>query len=150
MARMYSRRKGKSGSKRPAPRKLTWVRYKPKEVELLIIKLAKSGKAASQIGIILRDSYGIPDVRSVLNKRITKVLKDNELLQELPEDLVALIRREIIIIKHRETHKKDQTSKRGLLLTRSKIHRLVKYYKKSGRLPMDWTYDSSKAGLVVR
>ena len=146
---MYSRRKGKSGSKRPAPRKLAWVRHKPKEVELLIIKLVKSGKTSSQIGMILRDSYGIPEVRPILNKKITKVLKDNELLQEIPEDLVALIRREIKIMKHRETHKKDQTSKRGLLLTGSKIHRLVKYYKKTGRLPEAGTYDRSKARLVV-
>jgi len=146
---MHSRGRGKSGSKKPAPRKLTWVRYKPKEVELLIVKLSKSGKMPSEIGIILRDSYGIPDVRPILNKRITKVLEDNKLVGEIPEDLTALIKRQIKIMKHREFHKKDQTSKRGLILTESKIHRLVKYYKKTGRLPKEWKYDSSKARLVI-
>ncbi|MBS3146011.1 30S ribosomal protein S15 [Candidatus Woesearchaeota archaeon] len=149
MAKMHSRGRGKSGSKKPAPRKLTWVRYKPKEVELLIVKLSKSGKMPSEIGIILRDSYGIPDVRPILNKRITKVLEDNKLVGEIPEDLTALIKRQIKIMKHREFHKKDQTSKRGLILTESKIHRLVKYYKKTGRLPKEWKYDSSKARLVI-
>jgi len=146
---MHSRGRGKSGSKKPAPRKLTWVRYKPKEVELLIVKLSKSGKMPSEIGIILRDSYGIPDVRPILNKKITKVLEDNKLVGEIPEDLTALIKRQIKIMKHREFHKKDQTSKRGLILTESKIHRLVKYYKKTGRLPKEWKYDSSKARLVI-
>ena len=146
---MYSRKRGKSGSKKPAPKKLTWVRYKPKEVELLIVKLSKAGNTTSQIGMILRDSYGIPDVRAILSKKITKILKDNKLISELPEDLTALIKREIKIMKHRETHKKDQTSKRGLLLTGSKINRLVKYYKKNGRLPKDWKYDRTKARLVI-
>ena len=149
MAKMHSRGRGKSGSKKSAPRKLTWVRYKPKEVELLIVKLSKSGKMPSEIGIILRDSYGIPDVRPILNKKITKVLEDNKLVGEIPEDLTALIKRQIKIMKHREFHKKDQTSKRGLILTESKIHRLVKYYKKTGRLPKEWKYDSSKARLVI-
>jgi len=80
---------------------------------------------------------------------ITKVLEDNKLVGEIPEDLTALIKRQIKIMKHREFHKKDQTSKRGLILTESKIHRLVKYYKKTGRLPKEWKYDSSKARLVI-
>ena len=149
MAKMHSRGRGKSGSKKPAPRKLTWVRYKPKEVELLIVKLSKSGKMPSEIGIILRDSYGIPDVRPILNKRITKVLEDNKLVGEIPEDLTALIKRQIKIMKHREFHKKDQTSKRGLILTESKIRRLAKYYKRNNMLPKDWVYNREQAKLLI-
>ena len=37
----------------------------------------------------------------------------------------------------------------GLLLTESKIHRLVKYYKNTGRLPPEWKFDQSKAKLVI-
>ena len=55
MARMYSRKKGKAGSKKPFKSKANWVKYKPKEVELLIAKFAKTGKTGSQIGLILRD-----------------------------------------------------------------------------------------------
>ena len=44
MARMYSRDKGKSGSTKPAKKTIpSWVRYKGKEVELLVKKLAKEG-----------------------------------------------------------------------------------------------------------
>jgi small subunit ribosomal protein S15 len=52
-------------------------------------------------------------------------------------------------MKHRETHKKDQTAKRGLQLTESKIGRLVKYYKKTGQLSEDWTYDKTKAKTFI-
>ena len=46
MARMHSRKKGKSGSRRPIKKTpQTWVRYKSKEAELLIVKLAKEGNA---------------------------------------------------------------------------------------------------------
>ena len=72
MARMYSRKKGKSGSKKPLKATLpTWVRYKSKEVELLITRLAKEGATPSHIGLILRDTYGIPNEKIITNKKIT-------------------------------------------------------------------------------
>jgi len=150
MARMHSRRKGKSGSKKPTKKqKPTWLRYKDKEIEQIILKLSKEEKTPSQIGIILRDSYGIPDVQVILNKKLSHVLKENKALSELPEDIIALIKKEILISKHLENNKKDVPAKRGLELTESKIHRLSKYYKKTGRIPKDWKYDRSKAKLLM-
>ena len=71
MARLYSRKKGKSGSKRPVQRiKPLWVTYDEKTIEQLVVKLAKTGKTTSQIGIELRDVYGIPDVQAVTKKSI--------------------------------------------------------------------------------
>jgi len=76
MARMYSRKKGRAGSTKPSVLKIpTWERYDPKEVETLVQKLAKSGKSSSEIGIILRDTYGIPTVKPIVNKKITEILK---------------------------------------------------------------------------
>ena len=150
MARMHSRKKGKSTSTKPHERKKkTWLIYSDKEVESLILKLFKSGINKSQIGLILRDSYGIPDVKEITKKNIGKILEDNKVEQELPEDLSALIKRDIQIIKHLEKNKHDQPSKRGLRLTESKINRLVKYYKRVGRLPKDWVFDKDKARLLV-
>ena len=89
MARMYSRKKGKSGSKKPLEiKKHSWIAYGPKEVEMLIAKLAKEGKNSSQIGLMLRDVYGIPDVRSITKKTITQTLKEKNLVGEIPEDLL--------------------------------------------------------------
>lgn len=150
MARMHSGKKGKSGSKKPLKAALpTWVRYKSKEVEMLIIKLAKEGQTSSQIGTTLRDTYGIPDERKITNKRITAILKKKELLGDVPEDLVALIRKAVTVKKHIDRNKKDETAKRGLTLTESKIKRLIKYYKRSGRLSSEWKYDPEKASIFI-
>jgi len=150
MARMHSRKRGKAGSKKPlAKSKPSWLRHKPKEIELLIVKLAKEGKPASLIGLILRDSYGIPDVKATAGKTISQLLKEKNLAPKLPEDLMALIKKSISIRKHREENKQDMTSLRGLQLTESKIKRLVKYYKKAKRLPVDWKYDAKSIKLHV-
>ncbi len=47
-------------------------------------------------------------------------------------------------------HKHDMHAKRGLLLTNSKINRLVKYYKKIKKLPENWKYDDKTAEFLVR
>ena len=150
MARMYSRKKGKHGSKKPAKKTVpSWVRYKAKEVELLIAKLAKEGKNSSQIGLILRDVYGIPSIHALCGKSISSILKEKTLLQEVPEDLTALFKRYTAIRKHLETNKNDETAVRGLHITESKIGRLTKYYKRSGRVPEAWKFDTERAGFFA-
>jgi len=147
---MYSGKRGKSGSKKPVKKtKKVWLRYSDKEVEQLIIKLAKQGNTPSKIGIILRDTYGVPDVRQVLEKKIGKILEEHKLKSQLPEDLTALIKKELNVLKHLETNKKDMPAKRGLNLTESKINRLVKYYIRKGILDKNWVYDREKAKLLV-
>ncbi len=150
MARMYSRKRGKSGSKKPIKKTIpVWMRYTPKEVELLIIRMAKDGKTASQIGLFLRDVYGVPNAKTVLGKSITQLLQEKHLLQKVPEDLAALMRRAILLKKHMEENKKDQTAKRGFSLTESKIRRLIKYYKSTEKLPQDWTFNLERMRLMV-
>lgn len=150
MARIYSRRKGKSRSKRPIKRvKPSWVAHDAKVVEQLVVKLAKSGKTAAEIGLILRDSYGIPDVKAITKKRIMHVLKENKLSPNIPYDLKSLIKKDIVIMKHLEINKHDMTARRGLILTESKIKRLAKYYKSKKVLPENWIYDRSKAKVLV-
>ena len=138
---MHARRRGKAGSKKPlASTPPSWVGYKSKEVEMLVIKLAKQGLDSSKIGLILRDSYGIPDVEKLTKKKITKILKEKELAPELPEDVQNLTKRAMQIKKHLEIHHKDRVSKRGLQLIESKIRRLEKYYKKTKKIPANWKY----------
>lgn len=150
MARMYSRIRGKSGSKKPLKKAVpSWSTYKPKEIEQLIVKLAKSGNTSSKIGLILRDTYGIPDVKVATGKTILKIITEKKLASKLPEDLTDLIRRHIALAKHLEANHKDFTAKRGLQLTESKIKRLVKYYKKTKMLPQTWKFDRTKAKLLV-
>jgi small subunit ribosomal protein S15 len=150
MARIHARKRGKSGSTKPvSPKVHSWVRYKKKEVESLVIKFAKEGKNPAQIGAILRDQYGVPDVKTITNKKITKILKENNLDKELPYDLLDLMKRAAKVYKHLETHKKDKHSKRGLKLIESKILRLAKYYKRKKVLPKDWRYSPERAKLII-
>ncbi len=150
MARMHSRKKGKSGSTKPLKKSVpTWLRYKPKEVELLVSKYAKEGLSPSQIGMMLRDTYGIVDVKLVTGQTVTEILKQKNLAPRIPEDLKSLIKKEVAIMKHLEENRKDMTAKRGLQLTQSKIKRLVKYYKKNKVLPLDWSYDPRKVSIFI-
>ena len=49
---MHARKRGKSGSKKPVSNKVpSWVRYKTKEVEALVVKYAKKGLTPARIGI---------------------------------------------------------------------------------------------------
>jgi small subunit ribosomal protein S15 len=131
MARMHARRKGKAGSVKPFSQKAPdWMERKPEEIEAIIIKLAKQGNQSAKIGLILRDSYGVPDVKIVLGKKLTKVLQEKGLATEEPENIVNLKAKLIKIKEHRAKHKKDMVSKRGEQLVHAKVSRLTNYYKK--------------------
>ncbi len=150
MARMHSRKKGRSGSTRPARlEKPVWVEYSAEEVENLVVKLARKGYSASMIGVVLRDSYGIPLVKVVTGKPISQILKDNEIEALLPEELSNLVKKALTIRKHLESNHKDLEAKKGLNRTESKIYRLIKYYKKKKKLPVDFKYDPEKIRTLV-
>ena len=80
MARIHARRRGDSSSVRPhrteAP---SWSNTDVKAIEKVIIDLKKEGYSSSRIGLVLRDRYGVPDVKLVLGKRIGQVLEENGL-----------------------------------------------------------------------
>ena len=148
---MYSGSRGRASSTRPSVRKApTWQKYTTTEIESLIVKLAKEGKSASQVGLQLRDVYGVPDVKAIIKKSVSAVLKEKHASSKLPEDLTALLRRVISLQKHMERNKQDMTAKRGVQLTESKIGRLVKYYKKSKVLADSWSYDRDNVQLLLK
>ena len=55
-----------------------WIEYSTEEIEELILKLTKEGNSTSKIGVILRDQYGIPDVKAVTGMKITQILEKND------------------------------------------------------------------------
>jgi small subunit ribosomal protein S15 len=146
MARIHARRKGKSGSTKPIDRKEhpDWSSLNTREVESHVIDLAKQGKSTSEIGMILRDQFAVPDVKIATGKNISKILNANDLKPEIPEDL----RTTLSLRKHIIEHKKDLHNKRNLQLTESKIRRLSKYYISTGKLPEDWKYSPEQAKLL--
>ncbi|MFW9866012.1 MAG: 30S ribosomal protein S15 [Candidatus Thorarchaeota archaeon] len=150
MARMHSRKKGKSGSQRPARlEKPVWVELSPEEVENEVVRLAKRGYSMSMIGTTLRDSRGVPLVKIVTGKTISQILNENEIVAPLPEDLANLVRKALNIRNHIETNHKDLESKKGLNRTESKIYRLIKYYKKKKVLDQEFKYDPDKIRTLV-
>ena len=150
MARMYTRKKGRSGSTRPvSKRPPSWCKYTPEEVESLVVKLAKEeGTPPSRIGAILRDRYGIPLVKPITGKKMGKILEEAGLKPELPEDLQRLMMKAARLKRHLEKNKKDYHNKRALALIESKIHNLSKYYKRVGVLPEDWKYKTAVAAVA--
>jgi hypothetical protein len=66
MGRLHSKGKGISGSAIPYSRNPpSWLKTTPEQVVDQIGKLAKKGATPSQIGVILRDSYGVAQVKVV-------------------------------------------------------------------------------------
>jgi small subunit ribosomal protein S15 len=150
MARLHSRKKGKSGSTRPARlEKPVWVERSAKEVEQEIVRLAKKGLSKSMIGIKLRDSMGVPLSKIITGKKISTILEENSISTPLPEDLTNLVKKALNLRRHLEENPKDLESRKGLQRTESKIYRLIKYYKGKGVLAPDFKYDSEKVRTLV-
>jgi len=131
-------------SKRPPP----WSRYTPEEVEALVIKLAKEGNSPSKIGIILRDKHGIALTKPILNRSITKIMKDSGVAPTIPEDLDVLLKKASRLAVHLEKNKVDQHNKRNMQVIEAKIHALSRYYKRKKILPPDWKYEPKIASLT--
>jgi small subunit ribosomal protein S13e len=143
-------RKGISSSALPYRRTPpSWLKTSPEEVCDMIRKLAKKGMTPSQIGVLLRDSHGIPQVRFVTGNKVLRILKSSGLAPEIPEDLYHLIKKAVAVRKHLERNRKDKDSKFRLILIESKIHRLARYYKRAGQLPPNWKYESATASTLV-
>ncbi len=69
MGRLHSNGKGISASAIPYSRTPpAWLKTTPDQVVDQICKLAKKGATPSQIGVVLRDSHGIAQVKVVTGK----------------------------------------------------------------------------------
>ena len=151
MARMHSKKRGKSGSKKPSIKTIPrWIRYKKNEVEEIVVKLAKEGNSTSKIGLILRDQFGIPSIKLLTGKTVSQIMRDTKIYPKYPEDLFNLLKQSVNLRNHLEKNKADYTSKRGLELLESKIRRFGKYYVRKRTLPHDWQYDPEKTKLLVQ
>ncbi|XP_064474283.1 small ribosomal subunit protein uS15 [Ornithodoros turicata] len=150
MGRMHCGGKGISQSALPYRRSVpTWLKLTADDVKEHIYKLAKKGLTPSQIGVILRDSHGVAQVRWVTGNKILRILKAKGLAPQLPEDLYCLIKKAVAIRKHLERNRKDRDSKFRLILVESRIHRLTRYYKTKRVLAPSWRYESSTASALV-
>jgi len=150
MAHMHSKRKGKSSSKKVVKFGMSpWIlmdseNYEEEKISDLIVGWKKSGEMPSNIGHKLRDTYGIPSSKEFFGKKLGKVLKENNVRSDIPEDINTLMKRAVMLRNHLEIHKKDIHNKRNLLRIESKINRLAKYYIRENVLPSKWKYEPKK------
>ena len=150
MARMHARKKGKSSSKRPfRTENPSWVPLDQTEIEELIVKLAADGNTSAKIGLILRDQHGVPDVKLATGKSITAIMKEKDVMQKLPEDFAALLKKVIGLNAYLKVNPRDIHNKRNLHLLEAKIRRLERYYKGTGVIPDTWKYSLDRAELEL-
>jgi small subunit ribosomal protein S15 len=124
------------------------VKYTSDEVESLVLKLSREGNTASMIGMLMRDRYGVPLVKSITGKTIHEILVSAQQSGALPEDLSALVKKADDLRRHLEKNRKDHVNKRSLAMIESKIHRLVKYYHATGHLRPEWEYKHVVASVA--
>ena len=148
MTRIHSHRRGKSQSFRPMNKKVDWVEFTSEQINEIISKLNKEGLNSSQIGVILRDQYTVPSVRTVVGKKMKEILEDIDASPAIPEDLDSLVKRAVRLQNHLKTNKGDRKNLRSFELLEAKIHRVSKYYKTRNVIPKDWKYKAMVAQLT--
>jgi hypothetical protein len=80
MGRLHSNGKGISASAIPYSRTPpSWLKTTPEQVVDQICKLAKKGATPSQIGVVLRDSHGIAQVKVVTGLPLFEPLVGDDL-----------------------------------------------------------------------
>lgn len=104
-----------------------WLKLTAKEVEAIILKLANKGMTAEKIGLTLRDTYGVPDVK-IYGLKIKKVLEsNNKFIEPTNTNLEEKLEK---IIKHYKKNKQDKKSERSLIITKAKLKKRTDYDKK--------------------
>jgi small subunit ribosomal protein S15 len=152
MARLHSKRKGKSRSKFAGRKnsKKDFVQFTVEEVKDIVRKLFKQGNSTAEIGIILRDQYGIPSFKGLTGMSLKEFLKEEKLYPKIPEDLLNLLKKAVRLWNHLKKHKKDIHNRVKYQHLLSKIERLSNYYKEKGELDKNWVYSPEEAARLAR
>jgi small subunit ribosomal protein S15 len=149
MARMHTRRRGSSGSDKPATDEPPeWSDVDEDAIEERVVELAEQGHDPSQIGMKLRDEgvqgTPIPDVKLATGKKLTEILDEHDAAPDIPEDLYNLLERAVRLREHMDENPGDAQNKRALQNTESKIRRLMNYYR-GDELDAEFTYTYERA-----
>ncbi len=151
---MHTRRRGSSGSDRPADDDPPeWSDVDEDAIEERIVELAEQGHEPSQIGMKLRDEgvqgTPVPDVKAATGKKVTEILEEHDARGEIPEDLRNLLDRAVRLREHMKENPMDHQNKRALQNTESKIRRLANYYR-GDEIDEEFTYSYEVAKDLLR
>ncbi len=102
------------------------ITMKPKEIEEIVVRLARDKVNPAKIGLILRDQHGIPKAK-LLGKKITKILKDNGINSSPDRECVT--KRIEELKKHTQENKQDKKAKRALQILEARLRKIGIYEK---------------------
>lgn len=114
-------------AKKPEKEKKTPERAKVEDVTQIVVDLGRKGNTPSQIGIILKEKYGVPKAK-LLGKKVTKILRENNI--EYKDDLNFIEDKLKKIETHIGQNKQDKKSKREIVKYVSLKKRLIVYNQK--------------------
>lgn len=154
MAKMHSKKKGKSKSRKPIADAAEFGKGTDKlskdDIAELAAGYARQGASPALIGERLKREHGVPYVRQATGARLVELLKGKGITGVVPQDMRDLMTKAVRMRKHLEKNKQDVYSRTRLMRTESKLLRLGKYYVRKGTLPQGWKYDPRKAELIVK
>lgn len=149
MARLHTRRHGRSKSRKPVESE-AGARGDTEKLEEAITAYAKQGMHGALIGQRVKEKHKVGYLKPVLGKRLGVFLAEKGFKSEIPSDLLDLMRKAVNMRKHLGANHRDVHGTTRLHRVESKIWRLSKYYRGSGRLPNDWRYDPEQAALIIK
>jgi len=109
--------------------KPVWLKYTEQEVKDIILAIAKKDPSLTteKIGLILRDTYGIPRTH-LYNFKISQVLKSTDSYKN--PDQKNIKKKVEKLTKHYEKNKQDKKTHRSLMITRAKLKKINDYLAK--------------------
>lgn len=151
MARMHSKRHGKSKSRKPLQTELGAPKDVDKaKIEEIIVNYAKQGMEPAMIGQKLKTEHGMPYIKHYMGKRLVKILEEKGVTGAMPADLMDLMKKAVNTNAHLLKNKQDYSNAMRLRRIESKIWRMTKYYIRKGSLPQGWRYDPKQAELLIK
>ncbi|MCL4373808.1 MAG: 30S ribosomal protein S15 [Candidatus Marsarchaeota archaeon] len=150
MARIHSKKKGKSKSRKPPLEKAVLPEAGKEKIEDIIINYAKQGMSPALIGEKLKKEHNVPYIKHAMGKRLGKILEEKGMAQQLPPDMLDLMRKAVNMRAHLAANKGDTYNKIRLHNVESKIWRLTRYYIRKNRLPQGWRYNPATAELLIK
>ena len=101
-----------------------WVKIKEPELKKIILDLSKK-HSPSQIGLILRDQYGIPTTK-IFGKKLKKYLEELKINKN--EDLENAEKKVEALKKHLKKNITDRKAKHKLQHAQSRLNITRKYF----------------------
>jgi small subunit ribosomal protein S15 len=150
MARMHSKKHGKSKSRKPVSDTATAPEISDKEIMNIIEGHAKKGMSQTLIGQKLKDEHEVKYIKHTMGKRLGAILEEIGYKQQIPQDLMDLMKKAVNINNHLSANSHDIDNRIRMKKIESKIWRLTKYYIGTGKLPSTWRYDPKQAELLIK